>query len=77
MLRICISASNTKTYYTHIKKVIKPTKTSKQAKEAVLFIKQKIDSAKWFIDAIRQRQETMYRTMFAIMQYQQEFFINR
>ncbi|MBL0109849.1 MAG: hypothetical protein IPP42_02870 [Saprospiraceae bacterium] len=29
---------------------------------------------KWFIDAIRQRQETMFRTMYAIMQYQQEFF---
>ncbi|MEP7323623.1 MAG: RNA polymerase factor sigma-54 [Saprospiraceae bacterium] len=56
------------------KESYKTNKTSRQAKEAVLFIKQKIDSAKWFIDAIRQRQETMYRTMFAIMQYQQEFF---
>ncbi len=52
----------------------KTNKTSRQAKEAVLFIKQKIDSAKWFIDAIRQRQDTMYRTMYAIMQYQQEYF---
>ena len=56
------------------KETYKTNKTSRQAKEAVLFIKQKIDSAKWFIDAIRQRQETMYRTMYAIMQYQQEFF---
>jgi RNA polymerase sigma-54 factor len=56
------------------KESYKTNKTSRQAKEAVLFIKQKIDSAKWFIDAIRQRQETMYRTMYAIMQYQQEFF---
>ncbi|MFZ1714509.1 MAG: RNA polymerase sigma-54 factor, partial [Saprospiraceae bacterium] len=56
------------------KESYKTNKTSRQAKEAVLFIKQKIDSAKWFIDAIRQRQETMFRTMYAIMQYQQEFF---
>lgn len=56
------------------KETYKTNKTSRTAKEAVLFIKQKIDSAKWFIDAIRQRQETMYRTMYAIMQYQQEFF---
>ncbi|MFK8055261.1 MAG: RNA polymerase factor sigma-54 [Saprospiraceae bacterium] len=46
----------------------------KKNKEAVLFIKQKIDSAKWFIDAIRQRQETMYKTMYTIMQYQYEYF---
>lgn len=56
------------------KESYKTNRTSRTAKEAVLFIKQKIDSAKWFIDAIRQRQETMYRTMYAIMQYQQEYF---
>lgn len=44
-------------------------------KEAVQFIKQKLDSAKWFIDAIRQRQETLYVTMNAIMHYQQEYFL--
>lgn len=49
-------------------------KTGRQEKEAVLFIKQKIDSAKWFIDAIRQRQQTMYKTMYSIMQYQYDFF---
>ncbi len=43
-------------------------------KQAILFIKQKIDSAKWFIDAIRQRQQTLYRTMYAIMQFQQAYF---
>ena len=48
--------------------------TSKE-KEAIVFIKQKIDSAKWFIDAIRQRQQTMYKTMYSIMQYQYEYFI--
>ncbi|MBR9920065.1 MAG: RNA polymerase factor sigma-54 [Bacteroidetes bacterium] len=43
-------------------------------KETLTFIKQKIDSARWFIDAIRQRQDTMYRTMYAIMRYQEDFF---
>jgi RNA polymerase sigma-54 factor len=47
----------------------------KKEKEAVMFIKQKIDSAKWFIDAIRQRQDTMYRTMYSIMQYQYDYFL--
>jgi RNA polymerase sigma-54 factor len=48
---------------------------SKQEKEAVLFIKQKIDSAKWFIDAIKQRQQTMMLTMSAILNHQEEFFL--
>jgi RNA polymerase sigma-54 factor len=48
---------------------------STQQKEAVQFIKQKLDSAKWFIDAIRQRQETLYVTMNAIMHYQEDFFL--
>src|SRR5690606_15575241 len=43
--------------------------------DAVTFIKQKIDSAKWFIDAIRQRQHTLLYTMKAIMDYQREFFL--
>lgn len=43
-------------------------------KEALLFVKQKIDSAKWFIDAIRQRQNTLLVTMQAIMEYQEEYF---
>lgn len=46
----------------------------RKEKEAILFIKQKIEGAKWFIDAIKQRQDTLYRTMYAIMQYQQEYF---
>lgn len=50
-------------------------KAGKQDKEAAMFIKQKIDSAKWFIDAIRQRQETLYNTMYAILQYQYDFFL--
>ncbi|MDP2161510.1 MAG: RNA polymerase factor sigma-54 [Flavobacterium sp.] len=48
---------------------------SNAQKEAVQFIKQKLDSAKWFIDAIRQRQETLYVTMNAIMHYQEEYFL--
>jgi RNA polymerase sigma-54 factor len=49
-------------------------KPDKKQKETVLFIKQKIDSAKWFIDAIKQRQETLLTTMKAILNYQYEFF---
>ena len=48
---------------------------SNNQKDAVQFIKQKLDSAKWFIDAIKQRQETLFVTMNAIMHYQQEFFL--
>lgn len=44
-------------------------------KDALMFVKQKIDSAKWFIDAIRQRQNTLYITMKAIMDYQKQYFI--
>ena len=47
---------------------------SQQEKEAVAFVKQKIDSAKWFIDAIKQRQNTLMFTMQAIIEYQQDFF---
>jgi RNA polymerase sigma-54 factor len=49
---------------------------SSAQKDAVQFIKQKLDSAKWFIDAIKQRQETLYVTMNAIMHYQQDFFLD-
>jgi RNA polymerase sigma-54 factor len=49
---------------------------SSSQKDAVQFIKQKLDAAKWFIDAIRQRQETLYVTMNAIMHYQSEFFLD-
>lgn len=49
---------------------------SQQQKDAVQFIKSKLDSAKWFIDAIRQRQETLLITMSAIMDYQKEYFLD-
>ncbi len=65
-------------HYMEVLKTFKDTtatrKSTKQDKEAVMFIKQKIDSAKWFIDAIKQRQETLYNTMYSILQYQKEYF---
>ncbi len=50
-------------------------KRNKSQKETYSFIKNKVDSAKWFIDAIQQRQNTLYATMYAIMQYQKEYFL--
>lgn len=47
----------------------------KKQKEAVVFIKQKIDAAKWFIDAIKQRQHTLFVTMEAIVSFQKEYFL--
>ena len=47
---------------------------SKEEKDAITFVKQKLDSAKWFIDAIRQRQNTMLLTMNAILEYQEKYF---
>ncbi|MFT6849958.1 MAG: RNA polymerase sigma-54 factor [Sphingobacteriales bacterium] len=52
------------------------SKTNKNMKEAVQFVKQKLDSAKWFIDAIRQRQATLMNTMNAILELQYEYFID-
>lgn len=48
---------------------------SKTQKDTVMFIKQKLDAAKWFIDAIRQRQQTLFITMNEIMNYQKEYFL--
>ena len=48
---------------------------SKKQKDVVMFIKQKLDAAKWFIDAIKQRQQTLLLTMNAIMEYQKEYFL--
>jgi len=48
---------------------------SKAQKDAVMFIKQKLDAAKWFIEAVRQRQQTLFVTMSAIMNYQKEYFL--
>ncbi|MBL4648678.1 MAG: RNA polymerase factor sigma-54 [Aureispira sp.] len=48
---------------------------NKVQREAAMFVKQKIDAARWFIDAIKQRQNTMMKTMYTIMQYQYDFFL--
>lgn len=62
-------------YANMLKAYKESTKKSKSQKEAVLFIKQKLDSAKWFIDAIKQRQQTLFSTMSAIMDYQRSYFL--
>lgn len=49
---------------------------SKSQKDAVMFIKQKLDAAKWFIEAIKQRQQTLFVTMSSIMNYQKEYFLS-
>ena len=62
--------------YSNMLKGYKDTKDkSKAQKDAVLFIKQKLDAAKWFIEAVRQRQQTLFVTMSAIMHYQKEYFL--
>ena len=52
----------------------KKNKTSQQ-KDLIVFVKQKLDSARWFIDMIKQRQDTLFRTMKAIMDYQRDYFL--
>ena len=62
--------------YSNMLKGYKESKDkSKSQKDAVLFIKQKLDAAKWFIDAIKQRQQTLFVTMSAIMHYQKKYFL--
>lgn len=62
--------------YTNMLKGYKESnEKSKSQKEAVQFIKQKLDGAKWFIEAIKQRQQTLYITMNAIMHYQYDYFL--
>lgn len=51
-------------------------KPDREQKNAMLFVKQKLDSAKWFIDAIKQRQDTLLRTMSAILEFQKGYFLN-
>ena len=62
-------------YRDMLKEYDRGAKKDKRQKEAVLFIKQKIDSAKWFIDAIKQRQHTLLTTMEAIMEHQRDYFL--
>jgi RNA polymerase sigma-54 factor len=63
-------------YRDMLKEYDRGSKKDKRQKEAVIFIKQKIDAAKWFIDAIKQRHNTLMNTMEAIMNYQHAFFIS-
>ena len=50
-------------------------KKSKENKDAITFVKQKLDAAKWFIDALKQRQHTLFQVMKTIMDYQYEYFL--
>ena len=62
--------------YSNMLKGYKASKEKTKAqKDAVMFIKQKLDAAKWFIEAILQRQQTLFVTMSAIMYYQKEYFL--
>jgi RNA polymerase sigma-54 factor len=49
---------------------------NKTQREAMMFVKQKLDSAKWFVDAILQRQHTLITTMKTIVEYQKEYFLS-
>lgn len=64
-----------RTYVDMLETYAESKSKSNSQKDAVMFIKQKIDSAKWFIDAIKQRQNTLYVTMSAIMEYQRDYFL--
>jgi len=64
-----------KQYSEMLEHYAKEARSSKSAREALQFVRQKVDAAKWFIDAIHQRQATLIRTMSAIMNYQEQYFI--
>jgi RNA polymerase sigma-54 factor len=64
-----------KTYEEMLNSYSKENGKTKNHKEAAAFVRQKIDAAKWFIDALKQRQNTLYQTMLAIMEYQKEYFM--
>lgn len=65
-----------KEYDNMLKGYAESKERSKSQKDAVLFIKQKLDAAKWFIDAIKQRQQTLMVTMKAIMDYQKDYLLS-
>ena len=72
MLLNCVFLRNT---HNMLKGYKESKEKTKSQKDAVLFIKQKLDSAKWFIEAILQRQQTLFVTMNTIMNYQKEYFL--
>ncbi len=69
-----LSISN---YYTNMLKGFRDSGRgmTNDQKDALVFVKQKIDSAKWFIDAIKQRQDTLMMVMNSMLQFQREFFV--
>ncbi|RNC87882.1 MAG: RNA polymerase sigma-54 factor [Winogradskyella sp.] len=65
-----------RTYNNMLKGYKESKEKTKSQKDAVLFIKQKLDAAKWFIEAVKQRQQTLFVTMSAIMHYQKDYFLS-
>ena len=65
-----------RTYNNMLKGYKESKEKSKSQKDAILFIKQKLDAAKWFIEAVKQRQQTLFVTMSAIMHYQKDYFLS-
>ncbi len=65
-----------KTYEKMLRNYAEGAKGSKSDKDALQFVRQKLDSAKWFIDAIQQRQQTLLFTMKAILEYQRAYFLS-
>ena len=61
--------------YSNMLKGYREATDKSKSKDAVMFIKQKLDAAKWFIEAIKQRQQTLFVTMSAIMHYQKDYFL--
>ncbi|MBN2639301.1 MAG: RNA polymerase factor sigma-54 [Bacteroidales bacterium] len=61
--------------YLDMMKELAARKNGKSNHEALMFVKNKVDSARWFIDAVQQRQNTLYTTMQAIIEYQKEYFL--
>ncbi|MFY7734956.1 MAG: RNA polymerase factor sigma-54 [Bacteroidia bacterium] len=80
MLSVSLNGRNTpdlrisRTYMEAMQAYEKSTAPTKDQKDTVMFIKQKLDGAKWFIDSIKQRQNTLLTTMNAILQYQHKYF---
>lgn len=62
-------------HYKEMLQAYSANRKDKKQREAAMFVKQKIDAARWFIDAIRQRQETMFATMYTILQHQRDYFL--
>lgn len=80
ILELTLNSKNTpelrvnKAYMEMIESLATNKNKSGQEKDLAVFVKQKLDSAKWFIDMIKQRQDTLYRTMKSIMDYQIDYF---